>query len=408
MYISGHIGRAIPTCRTGIQSPNPCVGSPGPERQLAQNPRNSGSPILARALRLTWIMTANRLPTTLGCALALALAGGCGGDSGGDDDSTVGASYYMVTGTVLDFSSGQPLDVATVSTDGLVPAPTISVTGAAFTIENIPQHSVFHVLAGAPPNYRSTYNAPVSVTTADLDGVDVFAVGEDFLAGLASAFGIAGPTGSVLLAQVVDEGGAPLAGIPGTAFELPDAIVGPYFLDADRQPDANLSATSASGWVAFFSVPPGLVSISATLDSGYTMTMADSPAANTAVTLASIQVIDGQVALPTNVSFSNDVAPIFLERGCVGCHDGGGIGKDLGDLHLNGADEKMYRELAEEISPTHNTARVNIQAPELSLMLTMPAREDPPDAHPNVTFASKTDPDYLIILGWITEGALKN
>jgi hypothetical protein len=354
-------------------------------------------------------MMATTPTTLLGCALALALAGACGGDPGdGGDTADDGPSYYMATGTVLDFVSGEPLEVATVSTDGLVPAPTISVTGASFTIENIPQHSVFHVLAGAPPSYRSTYNAPVTITTSDRDGVDVYAVSEDFLGGLATAFGVTGPTGAVLLAQVTDDNGAPVAGIPGTAFALPDEIVGPYFLDADRQPDANLSATSASGWVAFFSVPAGLVSISAVADSGYTMSMADSPAANTAVTLASIQVVDGEVVLPTNVSFLNDVSPIFISRGCVGCHDGGGIGKDLGGLHLNGAQEKMYREVAEEISPTYNTTRVNIQAPELSLLLTMPSREDPPDAHPNVTFASKDDPDYLIILAWITEGALKN
>lgn len=348
-------------------------------------------------------------PTLLGCALALALAGACGSDGPGDGgDPGDGPSYYVATGTVLDFVTGEPLEVATVSTDGLVPAPTISVTGASFSIENIPQHSVFHVLAGAPPDYRSTYNAPVTITTSDRDGIEVYAVSEDFLGGLATAFGITGPTGAVLLARVTDDDGAPVAGIPGTAFELPDTVVGPYFLDADRQPDANLSETSASGWVAFFSVPAGLVSITAAADSGYTLSMADSPVANTAVTLADIKVVDGEVTLPTNVSFARDVAPIFIERGCVGCHDGGGIGKDLGGLHLNGAEEKMYRELAEEISPNHNTTRVNVEAPELSLLLTMPSREDPPDIHPNVTFASKDDPDYLTLLGWISEGALKN
>ncbi len=90
------------------------------------------------------------------------------------------------------------------------------------------------------------------------------------------------------------------------------------------------------------------------------------------------------------------------------CHDGNGIGKDLGGLHLNGADEKMYKELAEEVSENHGTLRVDRNNPAQSLMLTMPGREDPPDVHPNVTFASADDPDYQMILAWITEGALKN
>jgi hypothetical protein len=38
----------------------------------------------------------------------------------------------------------------------------------------------------------------------------------------------------------------------------------------------------------------------------------------------------------------------------------------------------------------------------------MPSPEDPPDAHPNVTFASPADPDYLMLLGWITDGAPQN
>jgi hypothetical protein len=51
---------------------------------------------------------------------------------------------------------------------------------------------------------------------------------------------------------------------------------------------------------------------------------------------------------------------------------------------------------------------VRVAAPETSLVLTMPSREDPPDAHPNVTFTSALDPDYLKLLVWIREGAKQN
>ena len=44
----------------------------------------------------------------------------------------------------------------------------------------------------------------------------------------------------------------------------------------------------------------------------------------------------------------------------------------------------------------------------MSLVLTYPSREDPPDRHPNITFASPSDRDYLKILVWIREGAKNN
>jgi hypothetical protein len=109
-----------------------------------------------------------------------------------------------------------------------------------------------------------------------------------------------------------------------------------------------------------------------------------------------------------DVSFADDVAPIFERRGCVTCHDGNGIGKDLGGLHLNGAPDKMHKELVTEISANHGVVRVNLESPEQSLMLTLPSAEEPPDAHPVSTFASAEDEDYQLIYVWIAEGALKN
>ena len=38
----------------------------------------------------------------------------------------------------------------------------------------------------------------------------------------------------------------------------------------------------------------------------------------------------------------------------------------------------------------------------------MPSFEPEPDAHPNATFTSNADPDYLILLAWIKEGAMQN
>ena len=331
---------------------------------------------------------------------------------GGDDPADPGEiATYVVTGTVVDFETGDPIaGSASVTTDGIDPPPTISVTGPEFTLQDVPPGSLFHILAGSPPGYRSTYGAPIEVVDADVDGVISEIVSEEYLAGLATAFGVEASAGTgVLLAQVVDDAGAPIAGIPAGAFDVGVDAVGPFFLDADRVADPGATETSASGYVVVFDVPPGLYAVSAVSGSGFTMVMPDSPAASTTATVARVVVNEGEAPeLPTGVSFSADVAPIFENRNCVACHDGSGIGKDLGGLHLNGSPEKMHNELAEEISPKHGVPRVDLENPENSLMLTMPSREDPPDAHPNITFASSADPDYLIILGWITEGALNN
>lgn len=353
------------------------------------------------------------LPLLCACAFAFTAACGSSEETGDDDDddNVDEIPTYSVDGTVLDFETGRPIGgSATITVDGLVPPPTVSVSGADFTISEVPPFSVFHILAGSPPDYRSTYNVATTVDDAAATGVELFVVREQYLADLASAFGATPALGtSAMIIRVVDEAGQPFAGLPGTVFDLPGTIQGPYFLDADRNPAPQLSETSASGLVVLFEVQPGLTSFGALPDSGFNLTMADSPVAATAVTLADVTVgEDGEPIQPTDVSFSEDIAPIFENRGCVFCHDGNGIGKDLGSLHLNGADEKMYKELAEEVSPTHGVLRVDRNNPELSLMLTMPTREDPPDVHPNVTFASTDDPDYQLILAWIREGALKN
>lgn len=347
-----------------------------------------------------------KLTNTL-IALAFAGAAACGGDDAGDGD----IAAYSVTGTVVDFETGEPISgSASINTDGLEPPPTISVTGADFTLEGVPPFSVFHILAGSPPSYRATYSVATEVTDRDIDGVIAEIVSEAYVADLAGAFGVDAAAGTgVVLAQVVDDAGEPIAGIPAAAFDVGPGVAGPFFLDADRLADPGANATSASGYVVLFDVPPGLYAVGAVAGSGFTMVMPESPSAATAATLAKVVVNDGEAPdLPVDVSFSADVAPIFLARGCVNCHDGGGIGKDLGGLHLNGAPDKMYKELATEISEIHQIIRVDLETPENSLMLTMPSREDPPDAHPNVTFASSADPDYQTILAWIQEGALNN
>jgi hypothetical protein len=173
-------------------------------------------------------------------------------------------------------------------------------------------------------------------------------------------------------------------------------------------PQIGASETSASGWTVFLGVPDGLTGVTAAEGSGVTFAGPQVAVASGAVSILSFEVLDGEQPLPVNVSFTGDVIPIFAKRGCDNCHSGNSIGADLGDLALNGGDNKVYKELTEEVSPTHGEPRVNLETPEESLVLRLPSLEDPPDAHPTSTFASPTDPDYLTLLGWITEGAAQN
>ena len=354
-----------------------------------------------------------RTSTVLVITLAsVALAFGACGDSNSDDPGNGEDEEIiplLVTGSLVDFQTGDALVSGAVTVDGISPPPTVAVVGGEFEIAGILPYSNFHLLASSPPTHRSTYGSVIVTGNSDLAGLTLQTLSEDFVASLHSEFGVAESTSaSIVIGKLLDEDGAPLAGVSGTAFELETTMEGPFFLDSDRVPDLNLSESSDSGYVVIFNVTPGLVNFKSSENATVALTMADSPVAARVVTLADILVQDGEVAVPTDVSFAGDVAPIFTNRGCVICHSKNGIGKDLGGLHLNGEANKMHKELTEEVSGRHQVVRVNLEEPEESLMLRLPSKEDPPDVHPNSTFLSGSDPDYLTILGWIREGALDN
>lgn len=333
--------------------------------------------------------------------------GGCGLFSPEDSEPEVVGGSVRVAGRIVDLVTGQPVNgTASVTTSGLVASPTIEVQGSTFVLDEILESSVFHVQAAVPPSHHATSSA-IEVTTADLDDVAVPAVAEAFLVQLASGFGVA-PTATrgVLLAQILGGSGQPRSGIAAASFVLDGgtAIKGPYFLDAAMAPAPGAMATSASGWVVFFDVAPGLVGLRAASGAPVTFDMPTSPANAGVVTIASVRTNDGTYVPPANVSYAQQVFPIFAKRGCVACHaEGNGPGRQQGNLTLNNDQNNVYRELTEE-----RVGRVVIAAPETSTLLTMPSREDPADRHPNVTFTSKLDPDYQLIRAWIAEGARKN
>jgi hypothetical protein len=82
--------------------------------------------------------------------------------------------------------------------------------------------------------------------------------------------------------------------------------------------------------------------------------------------------------------------------GCANCHTLGGIGAVLQfDLPVAEAHAAILARPG-VIAPPATAAQ--------SLLLTKPLYEDPPN-HPNATFLTPLDPDYLVILEWIEQGA---
>jgi hypothetical protein len=340
------------------------------------------------------------------------MMGGGGGGSPTVGGPTVGLQMVSVSGQVVDFESGQPLASASVSATGVSPIPSVSMNGSDFMLTNVQPFSVFYIIASSPPDYRSTYNAAITVASGDVTGATEIAIKEATISSLVNAFQInLAPATAILMARALDANGMPLAGVPASAFSLSGAtgFKGPFFLDDKKAPAPNLTATSASGWAIFFNVPPGSVQLAAAAGS-ITLTAPAAPMSGNLVTLVDVTVQQASMAPPppTAVSFVNQVVPIFTRRGCVNCHSGDGPGRDEGGLALNTSPLKNWQALVQQISPNFNTTRVNLAVPEKSLVLTMPGYENPPDAHPTVVFATTSDPDYQLILSWIKAGALNN
>jgi hypothetical protein len=335
---------------------------------------------------------------------------------GGVPDGYFAPSQLQVSGQILDFESGKPISgAATMSTAQLSPPPAVSMSGADFTIAAVPPFSTFYVIAGSPPNYAMTYNAPTVLTDKPLDNVAEHSVAEAYLAQLRSGFGINAQSGTAtVLVHVIDGNGRALAGLAGAALVPSGAgLKGPYFLDASLQPAPMAKTTSASGWLVYFDVVPGTLTFGA--GSGYLVIAADTPTAADAVSLVEATVMTAPVPPPNmppppapTISFQQSVLPIFINRGCYNCHSGNGPGRRLGGLVLDGGSMKIWTALVQDLSPNFNTTRVDLQDPPKSLVLIMPSYANPPDGHPVVVFTSVNDPDYQTILDWIEQGAQFN
>src|SRR5689334_6604926 len=120
--------------------------------------------------------------------LILALLFGCSFDS--TPDSSVGGGSLTVSGDVVDFQRGTTVSSGvTVAVFGFAPSPPVEVSGSTFTITEVPESSVFELLA-AGSGYRPTFSPAIEVKTDDLVGLKIPTVRGEQIDAIAAAFGI--------------------------------------------------------------------------------------------------------------------------------------------------------------------------------------------------------------------------
>ncbi|MHC5064423.1 MAG: hypothetical protein ACYTG5_10665 [Planctomycetota bacterium] len=107
------------------------------------------------------------------------------------------------------------------------------------------------------------------------------------------------------------------------------------------------------------------------------------------------ETVDVSSEPPPDISYANDIYPIWDNRNCTGCHG------NAGGLTLSGSVAASYAEVIDV---------VDLQNPANSEILTKPL--DPSQggvSHNGGTyFATTSDPDYQKILAWIIKGAKNN
>src|SRR5436305_2676211 len=96
--------------------------------------------------------------------LALGLLASCtssGANGGGGGEPPLGGAN-TVTGTVVDFLSSNPVSGAADVTALGLPDAMVATSGASFTITDVPDNSLFQLLATVP-TYAPTYSPAMTV-----------------------------------------------------------------------------------------------------------------------------------------------------------------------------------------------------------------------------------------------------
>ena len=323
-----------------------------------------------------------------------------------------------VSGKAKDYFSGVALQNTTVATDGIdPPLSTTSATDGAYALDIATGSKLFFL--ATRPNYRATRSAAISVLDVALNQ-DVFVMSSADVGRQYTTLGKTPAAGTAFMAaDLVKPNGTPIVGIPLANVTLLDAalqpvpgVLGPYFFGALGDLDPALTVAAAQGTpprsrVAFLDVPPGTFTLSVTFPGG-----AGNVVINTLFTTApngANIVVTGNGGAgtmtppPPDPSFTTDIYPRLQKAanggvGCANCHTASGPAAVL-----------KYDETPDIVLASMKAIPgvIVLVTPASSTLLKKPLYELPPAVqdHPNATFLDINDPDYKLILLWITKGA---
>lgn len=317
--------------------------------------------------------------------------------------------YHLAAG----LNQNQPLE-AQLATAGLNPPVSgNSLTDGSYSLGAIPPGSLFYVHTDRD-NYRPTRNMQIEVTDTSVEST-LYAVSEPDVQRWHNNLVIEElPDTGFVVVEMYRNNGTPLEGIPDTDVKIVDGLgqtvtTGYFFgLAGDPVDPGTLGlATAYNGRsrAAFYNVPAGEYQISITYLNGQGDPMEQ---------LVPITVMSGGVTLAKsgsgggggggtpggNLTFTNDVYPILQRAAlggdaCANCHT---IGGAAALLPFDGTPADVHAAILGRINV------INLETPELSLLITKPMYEDPPN-HPNATYADINDESLQIFLAWITQGA---
>lgn len=328
-------------------------------------------------------------------------------DAGGLDAGIVVDDTATLSGQVRHLGPGTPVPGATLNTFGVAPAGAATADAQGNYSMDVAPAGVFWLSA-----YDQGGIATMSLVTMPAGDAtkNVYVLGRPAFDALAAAYGKTQQPGcGAVLASLKDTNGAPLSGVSGVSLYGQVDAEGPYFLAADGTGQAGLTATSASGQVAFFNVcnpQSQLINPNTTVQvrvaqTGYTAPYVDVQMLPAGVSLADVAVTVGDVPVepdPEPIDFATEIVPVFNRGACAACHRTGGPAENSG-LLFDQAPAALWQDLMEE-----GSYRVNLADPDASLVLSKPLLEEPPN-HPNAAFLSTAAPDYVLVRRWIEQGA---
>ncbi len=339
-------------------------------------------------------------------------------DAGADVDASPDPILLSVTGRTLDYFTGAPLDLVTLATEGMTPAANGSSDALGAYELRVPPASVFYASA-TRTNYRPSRNHAIRVTDAALAMTDLSLVSVNDARRQYTSLGLTPTAGrAVAFGLLLRNNGTPLEGIPLADIKLLDAQLapvglGPYFFGANGDLVSNLTLAVSTAFggkarVGFLDVAPGAY----TLEVKYTAGGGGGGAPQIRTYQVPVEVVaDGATLVATGGgdddmqpppgarTFTAHVYPRLQKAasgglGCANCHTLGG------PLPFDGPIAETHAAIIGRLGVVNPPATA-----ATSLLLTKPLYEDPPN-HPNATFLTALDPDYVIIMEWIAQGAV--